>query len=94
MRIRYVGSDGRTRIAEITRVKFMHDGWTTRDKRNEVDEDIKGPLVVVYQPSGKGGKRLIMLAPDEFDMNAAKIHLLEKGWLDLSSCQMKVESFY
>lgn len=94
MRIRYVGLDGRTRVAEAARVKFMHDGWTARDKRHEIDEDITGPLIVVNQINGKGGKRLIMLAPDALDMEAAKTHLLEKGWLDLSICPVKVESMY
>jgi hypothetical protein len=51
---------------------------------------------VANQISGKGGsgKRLIMLASEAFDMDAAKTHLLEKGWLDLSSCPVKVESLY
>ena len=93
MRIRYVGSDGRTRVAEVLRVKFMHDGWTARDKRHEVDEDIKGPVLVVHQINAKGGKRLVLSVSDGFDMDAAKIHLLEKGWLDLSDCLVKFESF-
>jgi len=93
MRIRYVGTDGRTRVAEVLRVKFMHDGWTARDKRHEVDDDIKGPVLVVHQINAKGGKRLILSAGYGFDMNAAKIHLLEKGWLDLSTCTVKFESF-
>ena len=94
MRIRYVGTDGRTRIAEVLRVKFMQDGWTARDKRHEVGEDITGPIIVVHQINAKGGKRLILPVSDGFDMAAAKIHLLEKGWLDLSCCQVKFESFY
>ena len=94
MRIRYIGTDGRTRIAEVTRVKFMHDGWTARDKRHELDDDIKGPVIVAHQFNAKNGRRLIMPVADEFDMDAAKIHLLEKGWLDLSACPVKYESFY
>ena len=94
MRVRYVGADGRTRITKVLRVKFMHDGWTVRDKRHEVDEGITGPVIVVHQIGAKGGKRLIMSAPDGFDMNAAKIQILENGWLDLSCCPVKFESFY
>ena len=93
MRIKYIGADGRTRIAEVFRVKFMHDKWTARDKRNEIDDDITGPVIVAHQISSKGSKRLIMPTPEEFDMDAAKSHLLEKGWLDLSSCPVKFESF-
>ena len=95
MRIKYVGADGRTRITKVIRVKFMHDGCTMRDKRREADEDITGPVIVVHQiSSSKSGKRLSMSVPDGFDMDAAKSHLLEKGWLDLSGCPMKFESFY
>jgi len=95
MRIRYVGADGRTRIADVNRVKFVHDGWTARDKRHEIDEDVTGPVIVVHhKANAKGSKRLIMSVPDGFDMDAAKVHLLEKGWLDFSGCQVKIESFY
>ena len=95
MRIKYVGTDGRTRIAEVIRVKFIHDGWTARDKRHEIDEDITGPVIVVHQISGsRSGKRLIISVPDGFDMDAAKNHLLKEGCLDLSDCAMKFESFY
>ena len=94
MRIRYIGTDGRTRIAKVSRVKFIHDGWTARDKRHEIGDDITGPVIVAHQINAKGGgKRLIMPASDGFDMDAAKNHLLEKGWLDLSSCPVKFESF-
>ena len=94
MRIRYIGADGRIRVTEVIRVKFMHDGWTARDKRHEIDEDIKGHVIVAHQVNTKNGKRLIMSIPDGYDMGAAEIHLLEKGWLDLSSCPVKFESFY
>jgi hypothetical protein len=94
MRIRYVGIDDRTRIAEAVRVKFIHDGWNERDKRNELIDDIHGPVIVAHTDHIKNGKRLIMSVPDGFDMEAAKINMLEKGWLDLSSCQVKTETNY
>jgi hypothetical protein len=94
MRIRYIGQDGRTRIAEATRVKFMSDGWKQRDKRYEIDEDITGPVIVAHVVRSGGGKSLVMPVTSGFDMEVAKQQLLEKGWIDLSACPVKVENLY
>ncbi len=94
MRIRYVGLDNRTRIAVASRVKFMSGGYRSTDKASEVDESFVGPLVVAHIYYAKGGKRITMEVPDSFDMEAAKQQLLEKGWLDLSACKVRLENLY
>lgn len=95
MRIRYVGQDGRTRITEAIRVKFMSDGWKSGDKKYEVDESVTGPVAVVHTDRGKtGGKRLIIPLASGFDTETAKQQLLEQGWLDLSGLPVKFENLY
>ena len=94
MRIRYVGPDNRTRIAEANRVKFMSGGYRSTDKASEVDEGFVGPLLVAHIYYSKGGKRITMEVPDGFDMETAKQQLLEKGWLDLSACKVQGETLY
>ena len=94
MMIRYIGPDKRTRIAEANRVKFMSDGYRATTRGNEYDESFKGALLVAHIYYAKGGKRLTMQVPDNFDMEAAKAQLLEKGWLDLSTCTVRLENLY
>ncbi|MDL2293926.1 hypothetical protein LJC60_04760 [Ruminococcaceae bacterium OttesenSCG-928-D13] len=95
MRIRYIGMDKRTRITEANRVKFMSDGWKSGDKKYEVDESIRGPVAVVHTDRGKsGGKRLVIPLPGNFDIEGAKVHLLENGWLDLSALPVAIENLY
>lgn len=94
MRIRYIGMDNRTRIAEVSRVKFFSDGFKSTDKRDEVADELHGPVIVTHLVRHKGGKRLTMQIPADFDIEAAKLQLLENGWLDLSSCPVKMENLY
>ncbi len=94
MRIRYVGLDNRTRIAEVSRIKFLSDGFQETDKKVEVVEGLHGPVIVAHMLRTKGGKRLVMAVPEDFDMEAAKVHLLDTGWLDLSTCPLKMENLY
>lgn len=94
MRIRYIGLDNRSRIAEVSRIKFLSDGFKDTDKKGEWDESLTGPVIVMHIVRHKGGKRLTLSVPTDFDMEAAKGHLLEKGWLDLSLCPLKMENLY
>ncbi len=95
MRIRYVGQDRRTRITEIHRIKFFSDGFRQTDTRDEMMDDLHGPVIVLHTVRAKGGaKRLTLQVPDGFDMEAAKHQLLEHGWLDLSACAVKRENLY
>lgn len=94
MRIRYIGLDTRTRIAEASRVKFLSDGFRPTDNRDERVDDLAGPLIVVHVTRSKGGKRLTLQIPEGFDIEAAKQQVLEKGWLDLSACTVKMENLY
>lgn len=94
MRIRYVGQDGRTRLAEINRIKFVSDGFKPTDKRGEWDETFSGPAIIVHTIRAKGGKRLTFSIPDDFPIEGAKAHMLEEGWLDLSPCPLKMENLY
>ena len=94
MRIRYIGLDNRTRIAEANRVKFLHDGFQSTDKKDEMDDSLNGPIVVAHVYRSKGGKRLTVTVPPGYDMVAARRHLLEKGWLDISDCTVRFENLY
>lgn len=94
MRIRYVGQDGRTRLTEICRIKFVSDGFKRTDKRDEWDESFHGPAIVVHTIRAKGGKRLTFSVPAGFATDEAKNQMMEKGWLDLSSCELKMENLY
>lgn len=94
MRIRYIGLDNRTRITEALRVKFFSDGFQPTDKRDEVEDNVFGPVIVVHLTRNRGGKRLTMQVPDDFDIETAKQNLLEKGWADLSNCTLKTEHLY
>lgn len=94
MRIRYVGMDGRTRVAQANRVKFLEDGFKATDTHAERDESLHGPLIVAHIYRSNGGKRLIMEVGEDFDMKAAEQQLLEKGWLDLACCPVKTENLY
>ena len=94
MRIRYIGMDKRTRVSKCISVKFLSDGFKSTDKKAEVDDTIIGPVLVVHLLRSKGGKRLILSVPASFDMESAKLQLLEKGWLDLSDCPIQIENLY
>lgn len=94
MRIRYIGLDDRTRIAEINRIKFVSDGFKSTDKRGEWDESFSGPAIIVHTIRAKGGKRLTFSVPDDFAVEETKDHLMEKGWADLSLCKLKMENLY
>ncbi len=94
MRVRYIGLDNRTRIAEMSRIKFLSDGFQDTDTKAEVVEGLEGPLIVLHLVRTKGGKRLILAMPGDFNIEAAKAHLLETGWLDLSYCPLKMENLY
>lgn len=94
MRVLYIGLDKRTRVAETNRVKFLSDGFKSTDKRDEMMEELRGPVIVIHTYRSKGGKRLTLQIPEGFDMEGAKRHLLETGWLDLSSCTVKMENLY
>ncbi|MGD9559605.1 MAG: hypothetical protein AB7V55_03245 [Oscillospiraceae bacterium] len=94
MRIRYIGQDDRLRVAEANRVKFLVDGFKAGDKQAEWDDRLTGPVIVVHVYRSKGGKRLTLQVPDDYDMEAAQMQLLEKGWLDLTCCPVKMENLY
>lgn len=94
MRIRYIGLDGRTRLAEINRIKFVSDGFKPTDKRDEYDDTFHGPAIIVHTIRAKGGKRLTFSVPDTFATEDAKNHMMEQGWLDLSPCTLKMENLY
>lgn len=93
MRIMYTGMDGRTRVAQGNRIKFLEDGFQRTDKMNEREEGTNGPVLVVHTTRDKGGKRLVMEVPAGYDMNAAARQVLEQGWIDLTDCTVKTESF-
>ncbi len=93
MRVMYQGLDGRTRVAEANRIKFLEDGFKSTDNQTERDDKVKGSALVVHLYRQKGGKRLIMQA-DRFNMDAAMREVLETGWIDLTSCTVTNESFY
>ncbi len=94
MRIKYVGLDNRTRIAEANRIKFMSDGFKPTDRHIEQDDSITGPAIVIHVYRNGGGKRLTLQVPPGYDMEAAKAQALERGWIDLSNCLVKLENLY
>lgn len=94
MRIRYIGMDNRIRVAKANRVKFLAEGFQASDKQGEWDDTLKGPVIIAHTYRSKGGKRLTLAVPQDFDMEAAQLHLLQNGWLDLSCCPVKMENFY
>lgn len=93
MRIQYTGLDGRTRVAECNRLKFIPDGMKPTDNQQEY-AGTSGPIIVAHVYRYKGGKRVIMQVPDGFDIDAARLHFLEKGWVDLAACPVKTETPY
>lgn len=94
MRVRYIGMDGRTRVAEANRVKFVSDSYKDTDNANENTELTHGPAIVVHVNRLKGGKRLMMEVPEGFNLEALKEQFLEKGWADLSAFTVKGEFLY
>lgn len=94
LRIMYTARDGRLRVNDTNRVKFMEDGFQETDKPDEHLEDIKGPIIVAHVYRARGGKRLTFEVPEGFDMELAKRNLLEHGWLDLSACILREEVQY
>lgn len=94
MRVRYVGLDKRTRVAEANRIKFISDSYKDTDNMNEQFGNVNGPAIVVHVNRLKGGKRVLMEIPEGFDIEGAKQHALEKGWIDLSACTTKAEYAY
>ncbi len=94
MRIRYIGRDNRTRVVVASSVKFLSDGFKATDKKDEMDDSLHGPMLVIHISRNKGGKRLTLQVPDDFNMEDAKGHLLEKGWIDFSACTLKMENLY
>lgn len=94
MRIMYIGQDERIRVAKASGVKFLSGGFRNTDKRNEAEDGIDGAAIVAHVSRSKGGKRLVISVPDGFDMDEARIQLLEKGFLDLTSCKTINETLY
>lgn len=94
MRVKFIGLDKRTRVSKASSIKFVDDGFQDTDKQIEWDERVGGPALVVHLYRMKGGKRLTMEVPDNFNMAAAERQILEAGWLDLSDCVVKSESLY
>ncbi|MDL2252445.1 hypothetical protein LJC49_00025 [Ruminococcaceae bacterium OttesenSCG-928-I18] len=94
MRLMYMGVDNRVRVAEANRVKFLEDGFQRTDKMDERSDDITGPVIVAHVYRSKGGKRLTLSPPAGYDMSAARQQLLEKGWLDITDCTVKMENLY
>lgn len=94
MRVMYRGMDGRTRVSEAIRFKFLEDGFKNTDSGSERDETVKGPVIIVHLYRNKGGKRIILEADDRFNMMAAEKRALEDGWLDLSDCVARNENLY
>ncbi len=94
MRIMYTGMDNRVRVCRATRVKFMDDGFQRTDKNDERDEEISGPIIIAHVDRQKGGMRLTLQAPDNYDMGAARTHLLQYDYLDLTMCTVKGENLY
>lgn len=94
MRIMYKGMDGRSRVCMCNRVKFLEGGFQHTDQLNEQVGDIKGSVLIVHTFRNKGGKRLTMQVPEDFDMVKAQRQLLAQGWLDLSACTIRAENQY
>lgn len=94
MRISYKGLDKRDRVAEVSRIKFLFDGFKGTDKKGEWDESLSGPIIVMHTLRHKGGKRLTFSVSESFNMQDAKNFLLKNGWLDLEACTLKMENLY
>lgn len=94
MRLAFIGLDNRPRVAEIHRIKFLDDGFLDTDNRNEYMDTFHGPAVVVHIYLHKGGRRLIFKAPERMNMEAARMKILQDGWLDLSDCELVIENRY
>ncbi len=94
MRIRYIGMDNRPRVVNANRIKFVTDGFKPTDNHDEWDESLSGPAIIAHLFRTKGGKRLIMQAPEGFDLEDAQQHMLREGWLDLTCCTLKWENLY
>ncbi len=100
MRISYVGMDGRLRVAEASRIKYLPDGFQKTDTRNEYTEEYSGPLLVVHIARNKGGKRLVLSVPEGADfgttpgVGAAIAQALKEGWADFSQYETKSEVAY
>lgn len=94
MRIKYVGLDGCTRVAQANRVKFLAEGFKLAERQMEWDNNLEGPLLVVHVYRSKGGKRLVMKLPERYNIDAAQTQMLEMGWLDLSEIPVQMENLY
>ena len=94
MRLMYIGQDGRTRVAIVSRVKFLEDGFKVTDKYGDPDGVVSGPVLVVHSYRSKGAKRLIVSVPESYNMGRAQFQLLEKGWLDITECTVVMENLY
>lgn len=94
MRIMYTGMDGRTRVAEANRVKFLEDGFKRTDRHDEREDSVHGPVMVIHVYRSKGGKRLIVSPPDGYDMESARKNLLRYGFLDVTDSVVKNENLY
>ncbi len=94
MRLMYRGMDGRIRVAEANRVKFLEDGFKRTDKIDERSDEITGPVIVAHVYRSKGGKRITVTVPDNYDMATARTQLLEKGYLDISEYTVRMENLY
>ena len=94
MRLMYMGMDNRVRVAEANRVKFLDEGFRRSDKYDEMYDEISGPVMVAHVYRSKGGKRLTIKPPEGYDMTAARLQLLEKGWLDITDCAVRAENLY
>lgn len=94
MRLMYIGMDGRLRVAQANRVKFLEDGFKRTDNNDERYDDVSGPVLVAHVYRSKGGKRLTAAVPPGYDMAAARRQLLENGWLDITDCTVKFEVLY
>lgn len=95
MRVCYVGQDGRKRITEIHRIKFLDDGFKRTDQRDEQVDELQGPVIIMHTVRAKGAaKRITLEVPPDFDIAANEQHILANGWLDLSGCTVKRENLY
>ncbi len=94
MRIMYKGMDNRVRVAKATRVKFLEDGFQSTDSNAERSDLVSGPCLVVHIFRNKGGKRLLVEVPNDFNMYAARYTLLKEGYLDIADCDVKQETLY
>lgn len=94
MRLMYIGMDQRMRVAEASRVKFLEDGLQRSDRSDEREEGLDGPVIVAHVYRSRGGKRLMMQVPNNFNMEQARRQLLEEGYLDLTNCPVKAENLY